>query len=365
MQLGQSAVLRRQSSSIKYNSAAFTNPRSSSIRNAARRYAAPRQSMAARVRAAKLRRTESSSSGGSSGSSDVSRRVSQALLSRRSSSAAKAARLGPGASKSQQLQRAQAKRRLLAVSMLQKVGRQLQVHVNRQQSSSDGSSASSRSSSGELPAVRRSSLSASAAAATRRASLAASAAAAKRASTIRTSTAVRASLFGRTAPAANGCSSMRVGRYSVSNAGAWSANSSSSGAASAARYSRNEALETMLNPKDKHSHRLSLTDHDAAAVVLGRTSSGGNAATAPARRSSVSQPRRVFRRTTSSSGSSRGVSFRRSSVKIGGGSRRVSQVQNAGSGAAAARRSVRAPSVMVRPGRKTWVQVYEEAVGTV
>jgi hypothetical protein len=23
----------------------------------------------------------------------------------------------------------------------------------------------------------------------------------------------------------------------------------------------------------------------------------------------------------------------------------------------------RAPSVMVRPGRKTWVQVYEEAVG--
>jgi hypothetical protein len=28
-------------------------------------------------------------------------------------------------------------------------------------------------------------------------------------------------------------------------------------------------------------------------------------------------------------------------------------------------RSSRAPSVMVRPGRKTWVQVYEDAVGDI
>jgi hypothetical protein len=32
-------------------------------------------------------------------------------------------------------------------------------------------------------------------------------------------------------------------------------------------------------------------------------------------------------------------------------------------GVAAVGRSSRAPSVMIRPGRKTWVQVYEEAVG--
>jgi hypothetical protein len=139
---------------------------------------------------------------------------------------------------------------------------------------------------------------------------------------------------------------------------------SSVSAASKVRRSLTGALETMLNPprgKVGAGGRLSLSEHDAAVVVLGRRRSSGSGgdgqARAPSSKSRASTgvgiPPPRHSRTLKRCGSSSNGSGRRGNGLV---------AARGSIGVAARRSGVAARASAVRPGRKTWVQVYDEAV---